>query len=108
MVGFANITEGYEVIQEAVASATEIENEKLMQRINYLNLCGQIAPMLGLLGTVKTCYYVLRDQLRISKPIIEVIIRMSYLAADYPEIQGFPLFYAESSSAKENQSRFCR
>lgn len=52
MIGFANITEGYEVIQEAVASATEIENEKLMQRINYLNLCGQIAPMLGLLGTV--------------------------------------------------------
>jgi biopolymer transport protein ExbB len=52
MIGFANITEGYEVIQEAVASAAEIENEKLMQRINYLNLCGQISPMLGLLGTV--------------------------------------------------------
>lgn len=52
MVGFANITEGYEVIQEAVASAAEIENEKLLQRVNYLNLCGQIAPMLGLLGTV--------------------------------------------------------
>ncbi len=52
MVGFSNITEGYEVIQEAIASAAEIENEKLMQRINYLNLCGQISPMLGLLGTV--------------------------------------------------------
>jgi biopolymer transport protein ExbB len=52
MVGFSNITEGYEVIQEAVASAAEIENEKLMQRVNYLNLCGQISPMLGLLGTV--------------------------------------------------------
>lgn len=52
MVGFSNITEGYEVIQEAVASAAEIENEKLMQRVSYLNLCGQISPMLGLLGTV--------------------------------------------------------
>ncbi len=52
MVGFANITEGYEVIQEAVASSAEMENEKLMQRVNYLNLCGQISPMLGLLGTV--------------------------------------------------------
>ncbi|MCF7853586.1 MAG: MotA/TolQ/ExbB proton channel family protein [Candidatus Pacebacteria bacterium] len=52
MVGFSNITEGYEVIQEAIASAAEIENEKLMQRVNYLNLCGQISPMLGLLGTV--------------------------------------------------------
>jgi biopolymer transport protein ExbB len=52
MIGFSNITEGYEVIQEAITSAAEIENEKLMQRVNYLNLCGQISPMLGLLGTV--------------------------------------------------------
>jgi len=52
MVGFSNIQEGYEVIQEAVASSAEMENEKLMQRVNYLNLCGQIAPMLGLMGTV--------------------------------------------------------
>jgi biopolymer transport protein ExbB len=52
MAGFANITEGYDVIQEAVAKTTEMENEKLLQRINYLNLCGQLAPMLGLLGTV--------------------------------------------------------
>lgn len=52
MTGFGNITEGYEVIQEAVASSAEIENEKLMQQVNYLNLCGQISPMLGLLGTV--------------------------------------------------------
>ncbi len=52
MTAFANITEGYEVIQESIASAGEIENEKIMQRVNYLNLCGQISPMLGLLGTV--------------------------------------------------------
>ena len=52
MVGFSNITEGFDVIQEAIASSAEIENEKLLQRVNYLNLCGQIAPMLGLLGTV--------------------------------------------------------
>ena len=52
MAGFSNISEGYEVIQEAVASSADMETEKLMQRINYLNVCGQIAPMLGLLGTV--------------------------------------------------------
>ncbi len=52
MAGFSNISEGYEVIQESVASSAEMENEKLMQRVNYLNLCGQIAPMLGLMGTV--------------------------------------------------------
>ncbi|RMD76344.1 MAG: MotA/TolQ/ExbB proton channel family protein [Lentisphaerae bacterium] len=52
MAGFTNISEGYDVIQEAVGAATDLESEKLMQRIGYLNLCGQIAPMLGLLGTV--------------------------------------------------------
>lgn len=52
MAGFSNISEGYEVIQEAVASSADMETEKLMQKVNYLNVCGQIAPMLGLLGTV--------------------------------------------------------
>jgi len=52
MVGFSNITEGYDVIQQAIASAADMETEKLMQRVNYLNVCGQIGPMLGLLGTV--------------------------------------------------------
>lgn len=52
LAGFGNISEGYEVIQESVGSAAELESEQLMQRVNYLNLCGQIAPMLGLMGTV--------------------------------------------------------
>jgi biopolymer transport protein ExbB len=52
MAGFSNISEGYDIIQESVASSAEMESEKLMQRVNYLNLCGQIAPMLGLMGTV--------------------------------------------------------
>jgi len=50
--GFSNIEEDYEIIQESVIMSADLENEKLMQRVNYLNLCGQIAPMLGLLGTV--------------------------------------------------------
>ncbi len=50
--GLANITSGFEAVQEAVSAATDLENEKILQRINYLNLLGQIAPMLGLLGTV--------------------------------------------------------
>lgn len=49
---FDNIYDGYEVVQQAVSSRSEIENEKLMQRVNLLNICGQIAPMLGLMGTV--------------------------------------------------------
>lgn len=52
LAGFNNITEGFEIVQEAVSAATEMETERIMQRISYLNLCGQLAPMLGLLGTV--------------------------------------------------------
>ena len=49
---FDNIYDGYEVVQQAVSSRSDLENEKLMQRVNLLNVCGQIAPMLGLMGTV--------------------------------------------------------
>jgi biopolymer transport protein ExbB len=52
LAGFNNIGEGYDTVQDSVAAATGLETEKIMQRVNYLNLCGQIAPMLGLLGTV--------------------------------------------------------
>ncbi|NKB24709.1 MAG: hypothetical protein GKR87_10120 [Kiritimatiellae bacterium] len=30
-----------------------MESEKLLQRVNYLNVVGNLAPMLGLLGTVQ-------------------------------------------------------
>lgn len=49
---FNNVSEGFDVIMDSVGAAAEVESEKLMQRVNYLNLCGQIAPMLGLMGTV--------------------------------------------------------
>lgn len=52
LAGFNNVSEGFEVIMDSVSTAAEIESEKLMQRVNFLNLCGQIAPMLGLMGTV--------------------------------------------------------
>ena len=53
MAGFRNVKEGFEVIQEQVGAAADLESEKLMQRVSYLNMCGSIAPMLGLLGTVQ-------------------------------------------------------
>lgn len=39
--------------EDAVSVAAELESEKLMQRVNYLNTVGNLAPMLGLLGTVQ-------------------------------------------------------
>lgn len=50
--GFNNVSEGFDVIMDCVGGAADMEVEKLMQRINYLNLCSALAPMLGLLGTV--------------------------------------------------------
>ncbi len=55
--GFINVEEGFEAIQDAVAVAADLEGEKLMQRVNYLNVVGNLAPMLGLLGTVQGMIY---------------------------------------------------
>ena len=55
--GFRNVKEGFEVIQEQVGAAADLESEKLMQRVAYLSMCGSIAPMIGLLGTVQGMIY---------------------------------------------------
>lgn len=39
--------------EDAVTIMADLESEKLMQRVNYLNTVGNLAPMLGLLGTVQ-------------------------------------------------------
>lgn len=51
--GFSNVEEGFETIQDSVSVSAEMEGEKLLQRVNYLNVVGNLAPMLGLLGTVQ-------------------------------------------------------
>jgi len=51
--GFSNVQEGFEAIQEAVGIAADLESEKLMQRVTYLNVVANLSPMLGLLGTVQ-------------------------------------------------------
>lgn len=48
--GFATLGDG---VEDAVSVAAEMESEKLMQRVNYLNVVGNLSPMLGLLGTVQ-------------------------------------------------------
>lgn len=51
--GFSNVSEGFEAVQEAVGVAADLESEKLLQRVTYLNVVANMAPMLGLLGTVQ-------------------------------------------------------
>ncbi|WP_193212173.1 MotA/TolQ/ExbB proton channel family protein [Luteolibacter marinus] len=43
---------GRDQIEDAMADFTNNEMRKLMTPVNYISLCAQVAPMLGLLGTV--------------------------------------------------------
>jgi len=51
--GFSHVEEGYEVIEEAVGTAADLETERMMQHLNWISVCANLAPMLGLLGTVQ-------------------------------------------------------
>lgn len=51
--GFSHVEEGFEVIDEAIASAADVEVEKIMQRLTWISVVGNLAPMMGLLGTVQ-------------------------------------------------------
>ena len=50
---FLHIEEGFEAIQEAVNAASDLEQEKIQQRLNWISVCGNLGPSLGLLGTVQ-------------------------------------------------------
>jgi len=51
--GFSHVEEGFEVIQDAIQVAADLETEKMMQKLTWLSVVSSIAPMLGLLGTVQ-------------------------------------------------------
>jgi len=51
--GFSHVEEGFDIIQEAISTAADLEVEKLMQKLTWISVCANIAPMLGLLGTVQ-------------------------------------------------------
>ena len=51
--GFTQVAQGFDVIQEAVTTSADLETERIMQRLTWLAVVGNLAPMLGLLGTVQ-------------------------------------------------------
>jgi biopolymer transport protein ExbB len=51
--GFSHVEEGFDVIEESIGTAAELETEKIMQKLTWLSVVGNLAPMLGLLGTVQ-------------------------------------------------------
>jgi biopolymer transport protein ExbB len=50
---FQHVEEGFDVIQEAVDAAADLETERIMQRLTWISVCSNLAPSLGLLGTVQ-------------------------------------------------------
>jgi len=51
--GFSHVEEGFDVIQESINAAADLETERIMQRLTWISVCSNLAPMLGLLGTVQ-------------------------------------------------------
>lgn len=51
--GFGNVEEGFEVIQDSVSVAADIESEKMLSKVTYLSVISNATPMLGLIGTVQ-------------------------------------------------------
>ena len=61
LAGFENVDDGFDSAQDAIGIAADMESEKMLQRVNYLNVVGNLAPMLGLLGTVQGMILAFRD-----------------------------------------------
>ena len=57
LAGFNNVEEGFEVIQDSVSVAADIESEKMLSRVTYLSVISNTTPMLGLIGTVQGMIY---------------------------------------------------
>jgi len=53
MAGFSHVEEGFDVIQESVATAADLETERIIQKLTWLSVVSNLSPMLGLLGTVQ-------------------------------------------------------
>ena len=51
--GFAHVEEGFDVIQDSINAAADLETERIMQRLTWISVCSNLSPMLGLLGTVQ-------------------------------------------------------
>ncbi|MDA0577463.1 MAG: MotA/TolQ/ExbB proton channel family protein [Verrucomicrobia bacterium] len=51
--GFSNVEDGFEVIQDSVSVAADIESERLLSKVTYLSVISNATPMLGLIGTVQ-------------------------------------------------------
>jgi len=50
--GLSEVEVGYQQVEKAMEDASAEHSARMMRKVEYLNVIGTIAPMLGLLGTV--------------------------------------------------------
>ena len=59
--GFAEVEGGWPAVEKAMEDATAEQSARLFRKIEYLSVIGNIAPMLGLLGTVVGMIFAFRE-----------------------------------------------
>ena len=59
--GFAEVEGGWPAVEKAMEDATAEQSSRLFRKIEYLSVIGNIAPMLGLLGTVVGMIFAFRE-----------------------------------------------
>ena len=59
--GLAEVDGGWPAIEKAVEDATAEQSARLFRKIEYLSVIGNIAPMMGLLGTVIGMIFAFRE-----------------------------------------------
>jgi biopolymer transport protein ExbB len=59
--GLAEVEGGWPAVEKAMEDATAEQSARLFRKIEYLSVIGNIAPMLGLLGTVVGMIFAFRE-----------------------------------------------
>lgn len=59
--GFAEVDGGWPAVEKAMEDATAEQSARLFRKIEYLSVIGNIAPMMGLLGTVIGMVFAFRE-----------------------------------------------
>ena len=59
--GFAEVDGGWNAVEKAMEDATAEQSARLFRKVEYLRVIGDIAPMLGLLGTVVGMIFAFRE-----------------------------------------------
>ena len=91
MSGFANVEEGFDVIQDVVNAVADLESEKLLQKVTYLSVVSNLSPMLGLMGTVQGMIYAFGTLAKEAGAAQQAMLAMNLSQALYTTMAGLSI-----------------